>query len=253
MTKHCPDQDAIAAYCDGDSCVDLDAIGRHVASCPDCAKEAAAIDLVNRAVLQGARQVGAPAALTGWIDDQSQRRSFGDRMNRRNLIGAASMAAGLGAVGLYLSLSNEQPPMAPTLFDDFSTRLAADRALDLSATRLETVMAWFETRVPFALPDLPAMAGVGLRGARLCWLLDRRVAAIYLDRKGAHSCLYVADSGGLTLDGEREVPGADAPALLTDGMASGAFWRDRDLAFGLVASTSTSAVGSLMRRLYGVG
>lgn len=252
MTR-CPDQDAIAAYCDGDECVDLDAIGRHVASCPDCAGQAAEIELVNRAVRQGAGLVVAPATLTGWIDNQSRVRSLGDRMGRRGLIGAASMAAGLGAVGLYLSMPNGQPPMAPTLFDDFSTRVAADRALDLPATRLDTVMAWFETRVPFSLPDLPAMADVGLRGARLCWLLDRRVAAIHLDGQGADGCLYIADSGGLTLDGEKEVPAVHAPALLTDGTASGAFWRDRDLAFGLVASTSTSAVGALMRRLYGVG
>ncbi|MEM8916803.1 MAG: hypothetical protein AAGC83_13260 [Pseudomonadota bacterium] len=244
-----PDHETIAAYCDGDDSVDLAAIATYLAKSPSGSREADQIELINRAIRQSAPLEQAPTRLIDWIDQESRPNRLATRMSRRETAIAATVAVGILGVGLYAARPKPTPSMAPTLFDDFSTLLAADEPLDLTSNQLETVADWFESRVPFSLPDLPGLADIGVRGARLCWLLERRVAAIHLDEEGKDGCLYIVDPAGLSLDGETDIPGQATPALLTGSAGSGAFWRDDHLAFGLIASTSTTAIADLKKRL----
>ena len=78
------------------------------------------------------------------------------------------------------------------------------------------------------------------------------MAAVHLGPKDTVACLYVTDADGLALHGGTGLPQPGArPALVRDGAASGAFWRDGALAFGLIGKGSEAEIGMLANRLRG--
>lgn len=256
----CPSPQAIAAYLDGEMGANADAverrrIERHLEECPHCMAEAESIRSVDRAARALAAPVTAPPSLIGWIDVRRRRLSTSrDRafsLRRREALAWMAGAAAIGAIVALRPDTAARRSMAPTLFHDYSTRLAADRALDLRAADLDVALSWFETRLPFEPPRLSPIDQVGLRGARLCWLLDRRIAAFHLGAGGEAGCLYVAEAADLTLDGAAPLPLA-APAVLSDGARAGAFWRAEDLAYGLVGVGSLATIAALADQLHAV-
>ena len=140
--------------------------------------------------------------------------------------------------------------MAPTLFQDFATRLAADKALDFRSDDFRRVAGWLDARLGFATPRPPALERVALRGGRLCWLLERRVAAIHFKHAAKETCFYIAESQGLTLTGAEPLPHDGAPpALLTGSGAAGAFWLDGSLAYAVVGAARPEALATLATML----
>ena len=204
--------------------------------CGDCAHQAAEIDLVNVAVRASETRQTVPPSLNDWID--AREREGGARTSRRRTLGGLALAASALAAAIVVTRGRGggQQAMETTLFRDFATLVAADSPLDFEDRDPDRVLAWFETRIPFALPRLPAAAEIGIRGGRLCWLLDRRVAALHLGSENDGACLYTAEAEDLAL---RDGTGLPAPgrelAVSSERALAGAFWRDGRLAFGLVA------------------
>ena len=247
--EHCPDIEDIAAYVDGEYDGDPAVMAHHLATCAVCAREAAEIELVNMAVRESSVEAEAPAQLIDWIDTRDQ--ATGPWMSRRQALGGMAVAASaFGAVFVMTRGASDRPAMATTLFRDFATLVAADGSLDLRSSDPVQVVNWFNTRVPFEVPDLAGLPDLGVRGGRLCWLLDRRVAALHLGPEDKVACLYVTDAEGLALqDGAGLPKPGEPPALVRDGTASGAFWRDGALAFGLIGKGSEAEIDAIANRL----
>ncbi len=231
----CPDFDAIAAYLDGEGTERVAEIKRHLAACEACKAMAAEIKLIDIAVRANATSTTAPDRLVDWIDERQSPKPR--TLSRRRALGGFAIAAGIAAVAFFLNRQSEPNlAMDTTLFKDFATLIAADGPLDFEDEDPETVIAWFKPRVPFKLPEMASLTEAELRGGRLCWILDRRWAALQLGNKADSACLYVAKADGLTLDAGAPLQ-AD-PAVLQEGGLTGAFWRSGDLAFGLVGDWS---------------
>lgn len=244
----CPDPQDITAYLDGEYDGDPAWIAHHLIVCADCARHAAETNIVDRAVRSGCGGEQAPRRLIDWIDAHQTSRPA--RVSRRRMLGGFAIAAGAAGAVFFVArgvMRNEQ--IAPTLFQDYATLIAADGPLDLVDTDPDQVLAWFRPRIPFPLPRLPALSEIGISGARLCWLLDRRVAAIHLDSGAGGASLYLTGAKGLTLDGDRQLPSAHGPAVLSDGDLAGAFWRQGQLAYGLVGRQPDAAILDLAMRL----
>jgi anti-sigma factor RsiW len=251
--SRCPNFDDVGAYLDGEYEGDPAEIGRHLRTCAECARTAADIDLINKAVRARETHVRAPATLTAWID--AQRRPVDRRISRRQALGGLALAASV-AVGVFVltrSLDGRQE-MKTTLFRDFATLAAADGSLDFVESDPARVLAWFEPRVPFALPRFMEIENIGIRGGRLCWLLERRVAAMHLETRDKGTCLYIADANGLLLDDGISLPAAGSdPVVLSEGGIAGAFWRNSSVALGLVGERSGAQIAELAQRLRATG
>lgn len=255
--KNCPTFETLSAYADGESAPGDAWVESHLQGCADCRAVLADIAVDTAALRSEASAVVAPSRLTDWLERRSADLAASPRpvaagLSRRAALlgGAAAAAAGAGVVYFAPLRSVEGGPMAPTLFRDFATRVAADRALDFPHQRMHDVAEWFDARLPFLAPRPAALERLALRGGRLCWLLDRRVAAVHFEHKGRETCFYAAQARGLTLSGDRKLPKAGAaPALLSVSGAAGAFWRDTALAYALVGAPPLAAIAELAQTL----
>lgn len=247
--RPCPDFEDIAAVIDGEYEGDPATVAHHLTVCAECARTAAEIELVNMAVRANEMRVDAPSLLTDWIDAQHQPVRAG--ISRRQALGGLALAACAVAAGVVLMRGvGGRREIETTLFRDFATLVETNGRLDFEDRDPLRVLAWFEARVPFALPRLAAITEIGVRGGRLCWLLERRVAALHLGSRDERASLYITEAEGLTLrDGQRlPAPGSE-PVLSREGGIVGAFWRDGRLAFGLVGVRPEAAIGKLAERL----
>ncbi len=250
--SECLSFEDIAAYIDGECQPDPATTAHHLASCAICAREAAQIRLVNMAVRANEMRISAPPSLTDWIDARQGRR--GVWLSRRRAIGGLAVAASAAVAALILTRGgNNAMAMEPTLFRDYATLVAANGPLDFESGDAQQVFAWFRVRLPFALPHLSQVRSVGVRGARLCWLLERRVAALHLGHVGEGVCLYITTAEGLILKEGVALPSGGPPVMLSEGAMSGAFWRESQLALGLIGDRSKSQIRELAERLRGSG
>lgn len=230
MTQ-CPDPIQIEALADGEDVENRKALAAHVAGCERCARllrETEALDhLVRGAVL---RQP-VPAAPVSVPTPRFGRRAM--------LAGGGALAASVAGLGLAMRPRGEAVPLdhlMTTYFGDFKTLIAAERRLDITENDPARLLAWFGDRVPFALPRIALREGVSLRGGRLCWLLERRNAALYLDTPDGPCCLYLASGDSLE---------PDAPVVLQRNNLSGAFWQAGGVMHALIGEPSGRAFAAL--------
>ncbi len=251
--KECPSFEDIAAFIDGESEADAAAIAHHLTTCADCSETAAEINLINLAVREKESRVAVPTSMSDWPYGRTNRGTL--RISRRKVIGGMALAASTAVAAFFLTRGGGSAlAMEPTLFRDYATLVAANGPLDFESGSPERVLAWFRTRVPFPLPPLGDFHGVEVRGGRLCWLLERRVAALHLGQKTAGACLYMTTPQDLTVGDGIPLPApGEARVLLSQGAMSGAFWRQDALAFGLVGDQAEAEIGMLAERLRGSG
>lgn len=234
------------------------AIARHVAVCPTCKSHIETVRRLDFAAREAGILVKAPKALVERLNDldaakpaPEARPPQTNAINRRWMVGgiAASVAAAT-AVAWRSSEHGSGEDLSLAVFGDFATHLDADRDLDLTETNPQRVMDWFAPKVPFPMPQLASLSELDLIGGRLCWLLDRRIAAFNFDQGGKALGLYVADATGLICQ-HAALPKADEPpTLVTQDDLSGAFWRDGDLAHALVGEPSPEIVEQLASLLH---
>lgn len=241
-------------WLDGEAGEQADAIVRHIAMCHSCKAHVETVRRLDFAAREAALRVKAPPSLLSRLDDldaaQPAPKDVG--VSRRGLFAGFAVAASVAAIGsaAALRLRKNSADMSMPVFGDFATHLAADGRLDLAETNPQTVADWFSPKVPFALPRLASLSEVDLVGGRLCWLLDRRIAAFNYDRGGEAIGLYVADATGLTASNS-ELPSADEPALhISQAGLNGAFWRDGEIAHALVGQSAPDVIAHLSDLLH---
>lgn len=256
---NCPDHEALSAYVDDEHSGSAPSIERHLVGCAQCRATVAEMKALNATLRQEARALKAPPRLVNWIErrrivEEAKSRPARLMSRRAALLGGGALAGGATAATVALLLSSQDADaglMAPTLFRDFATRVAADHALDIPSSDPATVEAWFDARLPFVAPRIGELSQISLRGGRLCWLLDRRVAAYHLGSGPSWLCLYVAQSDGLALTDRRSLPArGQSAAILRDEGAAGAFWTD-GLAFALIGAAPPERIKRYVRALRG--
>jgi len=241
MMTECPDPIRIEALADGEDVENRAALTAHIAECEACARrlnETRALDhLVREAVM---RRHVPPAPAPAPVTVAAPAPAPGPRVSRRMVLaGGGALAASVAGLGLALRPGREGVTLdrlTTTYFGDFKTLIAAERRLDITESDPAHLLAWFGERVPFALPRIALREGVSLRGGRLCWLLERRNAALYLDTPDGPCCLYLAS--GTSLE-----PGA--PVVLQRNNLSGAFWQAGGVMHALIGEPSGETFAAL--------
>lgn len=151
----------------------------------------------------------------------SARRSPG---LRRTLVGLAAVIVlvVVGAISLNPFGSSRQTiaTVAAVPVDEFRTFVESGRSIDFVSADPDDIRAWFEPRLGQPVPNpSPGDADVRLAGARLCWLLDRRVASLMYVVEGDQASLYVLHGADL--------PAADSesPTVIRRDDLTAVIWR----------------------------
>lgn len=258
--NECPHLLDAEMWLDGEAGERASAIGRHVAACPTCKAHVETVRRLDFAAREAGILVKAPATLVERLNDLDAEKPAPEArppqtnpINRRWMMAGFAAAASVAAVTAVTWRSGARETgedLSLAVFGDFATHLDADRDLDLIETNPQRVMDWFTPKVPFPMPQLASLSELDIIGGRLCWLLDRRIAAFNFDQGGKALGLYVADATGLICQ-HAALPKADEPpTLVTQNGLSGAFWRDGDLAHALVGEPSSEVVQQLAGRLH---
>ncbi len=243
-------------WLDGEAGEQADAIARHVAVCSTCKAHIETLRRLDFAAREAGTRVKATLDLTERLNDLDAARPAAQPVqpvSRRWMLYGGAAAASIVAVTSFVWRSGnaeDRGDLSLAVFGDFATHLDADRDLDLIETNPQRVMDWFAPKVPFPVPRLVSLSDLHLIGGRLCWLLDRRIAAFNFDQNGEALGLYVADATGLTCR-HAALPGAgEPPILITQNGLSGAFWREGNLAHALVGEPSEEVIASLAEILH---
>lgn len=176
---------------------------------------------LNRLIRTHAAETEAPASLRRAIaerfdaengDDHETMEASpagGNFLKRRSFITgaggllAASAAALAIAPDLNILRSTTVDPVG-TFFHDFETYLLKDKAIDVKETNMVRLAEWFSDRLPFSLPPIGSSgAGAQLLGGRLCWLLERRLAALTYEANDGPIIIYVMEADGLNIAANR--------------------------------------------------
>jgi anti-sigma factor RsiW len=120
---------------------------------------------------------------------------------------------------------------------DLHTFVVSRRDLDVASTVTEQVRHWFQGKVDFAPPQLPADVGnAHLVGGRLCHFLNRRVAAFMYIANEHYLSLYVMPRHGLPLPAGTVTVLTQPPAgVHTVQGYTHILWWQADLLYSLVS------------------
>jgi len=253
----CPHLSDAELWLDGEAGAQSDFIARHVAACPTCKAHIETLRRLDFAAREAGTRIKAPASLLERLHDLDAARPAASvaqpipaNVSRRRLFAGFAAAASVAAIGAVAWRRGDSGDLPMAVFGDFATHLAADRRLDLTEANPQAVADWFSPKVPFTLPHLASLSDLDLRGGRLCWLLDRRIAAFNFDRGDQALSLYLTDARGLTCRNKMLPTVQDAPVILTQDGLSGAFWRDGDLAHALVGQPDTDVIAHFANQLH---
>ena len=134
--------------------------------------------------------------------------------------------------------------------EELRTFVDSRRPLDLVSQDPLELQGWFEGKVDFTPPAPPMLSELDLVGGRLCFFLDRRIAAYTYVADGHMISLYVMRDAGLGRVGGEAARLAGREVVVGEQAGfQGAFWHSDDLAFALIADLPRDHVLELATRL----
>jgi hypothetical protein len=121
--------------------------------------------------------------------------------------------------------------------NDLITYRLSQRPLDVVSDDPVVVAEWFAGKVDFALPlTHPAPGGYQLVGSRLCYFLNRRLAALMYQKGDQLMSLYIMPRDKLILPkGEREIVNHRRPTRHQRKGYNNLIWEEEALVYCLVS------------------
>ena len=133
---------------------------------------------------------------------------------------------------------------------DLHTFVISQRPLDITSTDPQHLRRWFQERVDFAPPLLPVQAGrARLTGGRLCYFLERRVAAFMYTADGRYLALYVMPRRGLPRPRGGTVLAAQRATVHEVQGYTHLLWSYSDLLYSLVSDLPRTQLLALAQAL----
>lgn len=182
------------AYIDGE----LDETERtlfheHLADCPECGPEVAALERLRASIRQHAPAYRAPQALRSQIRTALRREAAASSHSTRTGLGWLAYAASLliavavGSGGTWwISGEHQQDTIADEVIDSHLRSLLADHLTDVASSDSHTVKPWFAGRTELSPPGVDLAAqGFPLVGGRLDLVEGKPVPALVY-RAGKH-------------------------------------------------------------------
>jgi anti-sigma factor (TIGR02949 family) len=182
------------AYLDGELAGDdRAALREHLATCPDCAPELAALEGLRDSIRRSAPAYRAPPALRAQIRAGLRRERTANAAGGLSASAWVAYAASLllavavGSGGTYLVLGErQQDTLAEEVIDSHLRSLLADHLTDVASSDKHTVKPWFAGKTDLSPPGVDLAAqGFPLVGGRLDLIAGRPVPALVY-RAGKH-------------------------------------------------------------------
>lgn len=192
----------------------------HCCECASCATRVEAEQELKLAIRNKVRSVQTPPGLAALIcrELRSVAKHSERRPDGRGIVLSRRQVAGM-SVGLLIVLAlgaltvrqqsadSDEWKNAPSrltieLVDDHIRYLSSNEPTDFVSSNRREAEQWFTNRLDIAvtLPRFDESALV-LRGGRLCYVLDRRVALLFYNRGEQPLSLFVMDASGLGFQG----------------------------------------------------
>ncbi|CCD95415.1 conserved hypothetical protein [Bradyrhizobium sp. ORS 375] len=229
----------------------------HVASCPRCAAEFAAIRQMKQALATADLTFKAPAALRERIEaalppvqplqplQPSNVTPLAAPPSRRSLLrgfalgSAVSALAATGLVAIVLR-NDDQQRIEAEIVSAHLRSLQAGHLTDVISTDQHTVKPWFNGKLDVAPPVIDLTAeGFTLVGGRLDYVDARAIGAVVYRRRQHVINLFVAQTSST----ERRAARLDA--LQGFNIRS---WRDRGLSYWAVSDINTDELNEFGER-----
>ena len=203
--KECTEiRDHIGALRDGELApARAETVTRHVASCPDCARRAAALDALGRRLKEPSLAFAPPPELVPRIRTAIDYETRERERRRRvfpvawlGLAAAAGILVGTAAMFRRGRVVRAQA-LAAELASDQVRSLLPGRLVDVPSSDRHNVKPWFAGKLPFSppVPDLSA-EGFPLAGGRIEILAGRQAAALVYSRRRHVINVYVLPAEG---------------------------------------------------------
>ncbi|MBI4613959.1 MAG: zf-HC2 domain-containing protein [Planctomycetes bacterium] len=234
-------------------------IEAHLRDCPECLERVRAEQDLKRTIRSRFRPGPATPGLAASIGRKIREETERGRRPRlgRLILRAAAAVIGVAAVVTALILvSRSKSPndpgkepeaessLARELVDDHIRYATSSHPFEVTTTDPDQAEDWFDNRLDVAvvLPRFREQS-LALRGARLCYVVDRRVALFFYERAGERLSLFVMSESGLDLEGMTrvELAHADFRARTYKGYEV-VCWKVDGLLYALVASQGKGLV-----------
>ncbi len=258
-------------YTDGElNDADAKQVETHCASCASCTTRMEAERELKAVIRANVRSEPSPPGLVEHICRDlrdvakgSERRSGRGRivLSRRQLVGMIAGAVIVVTLGLYTAIEQLQGPgkakkatsrLTVELVDDHIRYLSSNEPTEfVSSNRLEAE-EWFTKRLDIAvtLPRFDERALL-LRGGRLCYVLDRRVALLFYGRGEQTLSLFVMDAGGLDFHGMVLVDLAHAECATENYKGYKVLsWRQEGMLYALVGHDQEDGLVEMVSKAY---
>lgn len=222
-------------------------LGRHLAGCADCAREARQLAAFKAGFKAAATRPSLPEGMRDRLRAQVAA-TLPDNAEPRWRVASRRAAPALAAAAMVAMLLASGHRYSPVSDEAIRTHQRG-LPLEIATTNLDQAAAWVGPKVDFA-PRLPALPSATLVGARLAQIRDRPAAYLVYNVSGNRVSVFVFDPGDLPIDGRRirRVAGREVfldekagyhVALLRNGGLGYAFASDldEDRMFQLVSST----------------
>ena len=161
----------------------------------------------------------------------------------------ALVGAAVTGLGLYPPGASQAGVMTASI-EELRTFIDSRRPFDIVSQDPLALRRWFAGKVDFTPPTAPVLSDLDLAGGRLCFFLDRRIAAYMYLADGHAISLYIMAEAGLSRPGgdPARIAGMEVVVGELAGF-HGAFWRSEELAFALIADLPRDHLLGLARRL----
>lgn len=186
-------QNELSPYLDGALPIEQQkAIGSHLEACRRCAAHLDDYRRIGRTLREKVIE-RAPAGLQERIraelEKEEHEQSRGAPWQSRRFVAQAAallLVAGLSGAGGWIAATtgSRTPPLAHDVMTAHVRSLLQDNLMQVASSDQHTVKPWFAGRLDFAPPvqDL-ATQGFALKGGRLDYVGNRRVAAVIYMRR----------------------------------------------------------------------